>query len=144
MRDPPPFHGKCHFKFPFWLLGPFPNHYSMTIHQLWILSRLHSYFRASAFIIFILFIVQWNGDLNLWSQYHHVFFFSSSSRSLWSVALELPGALTSARVGSLYKKHHSTPFEASHYQINCPNLHTQFVTSQIERLQIFEMPSPGF
>ena len=41
------------------------------IHQLWILSRLHSYFRASAFIILILFIVQWNGDLNLWSQYHH-------------------------------------------------------------------------
>ena len=72
-RDPPPLHGKCRFKFPFWLLEPFPYHYSMIIHytQLWILSRLHSYIPASAFIIFILFIAQWNGDLNLWSQHYH-------------------------------------------------------------------------
>ena len=81
----------------------------------------------------------------------------------------MPGALTSARVAlpslqkalfpmynvpnvqcsqstmynglisPLYKKHHPIPFQASHYQINCPNLHTQFVTSHSERLQIFEM-----
>ena len=24
-RDPPPLHGKCHLKFPFWLFEPFPN-----------------------------------------------------------------------------------------------------------------------
>ena len=24
-RDPPPLHGKCHLKFPFWFFEPFPN-----------------------------------------------------------------------------------------------------------------------
>ena len=42
------------------------------------------------------------------------------------------------------QKASSTTFEASDYQINCPNLHTQFVTSQTERPQIFEMPALAF
>ena len=42
-------------------------------------------------------------------------------------------------ISPLYKRHHPISFQASHYQINCPNLHTQFVTSHSERLQIFEM-----
>ena len=67
-ETPHPFMANAISNFP-----NFPNHYSIIIHytQFWILSRLHSYIPASAFIIFILFIAQWNSDLNLWSQHYH-------------------------------------------------------------------------
>ena len=32
---PPPLHGKCHLKFPFWFFAPFPNIYSTYKERPW-------------------------------------------------------------------------------------------------------------